>query len=270
MFIYCITNKVNGKKYIGQTVNPILVRFAQHCKDSKTVTTRLYSAMRHYGIHNFEVEQVCSCSSREELDEMEKYYISKYGTENPDKGYNMTAGGDINPMDCESSRTKHDLVMRTEEVRRKISKSMKESCARRGGATPEHRKKLSDAIQRRYAEGWRPDQSGYTREKHLKAGRSLYKPVYCLDASDGALYKQFESVRSAILDVYGVNKDDDPDGYCSKAGKIKRSSDRKKAVDGLFWFYGVYEDKSCVETISKESRGEASSKRRGLPTADKI
>ena len=41
-------------------------------------------------------------------------------------------------------------------------------------------------------------------------------------------------------------------------------------VDGLFWFYGVYEDKSCVETISKESRGEASSKRRGLPTADKI
>jgi group I intron endonuclease len=270
MFIYCITNRVNGKKYIGQTVKPVSVRFAQHCRDSKLFTTRLYSAMRHYGIDNFEVEQICSCNSLEELNQMEKYYIAKYDTMNPDKGYNMTAGGEINPMDCIPARVKHDSIMRTPEVRNKISQGMKESYARRGGATPEHRQKLSAAIKRRYAEGWRPDTSNYTHEKHLQAGKKLRKPVYCLSAKDGKFYKQFDSLKSAILDVYGVNKDVDPEGYCSYAGKIKRSSDAKKAVDGLFWFYGVYEDKSCVETISKESRGEASSKRRGLLNVDKI
>jgi len=37
---------------------------------------------------------MCVCDTKEELNEKEKFYISKYDTTNRDKGYNLTHGGD--------------------------------------------------------------------------------------------------------------------------------------------------------------------------------
>lgn len=93
-YIYKITNKVNGKIYIGKTVLSVQKRWSQHCSDygKEDKSKRpLYSAMRKYGIESFYVEQVEECPE-EILADRERYWIEYYGSFK--NGYNATLGGD--------------------------------------------------------------------------------------------------------------------------------------------------------------------------------
>ena len=93
-YIYCITNLINGKQYIGKTTYSVTKRFQEHCRDSKKERCNkrpLYDAMNKYGIENFIVEELCECDN-EELSSYEIQYIKKYNTYS--KGYNATKGGD--------------------------------------------------------------------------------------------------------------------------------------------------------------------------------
>lgn len=94
--IYKITNKINGKTYIGQSRN-IYKRWHGHketCKRTKYKDVLLYKAMNKYGIENFEFEIIEICDE-ELLDEKEIFYIEKYGSfaHGKNKGYNQTLGG---------------------------------------------------------------------------------------------------------------------------------------------------------------------------------
>ena len=96
-FIYKIVNKENNKKYIGQTINNINRRWSAHLSRSKTdCNYALYSAIRKYGTDCFKIEILEKCQIKD-LDNREKYWIEKYHTF-LGEGYNMTEGGDINPM----------------------------------------------------------------------------------------------------------------------------------------------------------------------------
>ena len=94
--IYKITNKINGKAYIGKTLksNPI-DRFKTHIKDSKIEGRKnraLYRAFNKYGIENFNFEVIEEVNDYTKLSEREIYYINKYDTYK--NGYNETLGGD--------------------------------------------------------------------------------------------------------------------------------------------------------------------------------
>lgn len=92
-YIYLIENKINGKKYIGQTLkDDINSRWKQHkniCKYS--LGTCLYNAYKKYGTENFNFKILCICfdidTNRFEID-----YIKKYNTIYPN-GYNLQTGG---------------------------------------------------------------------------------------------------------------------------------------------------------------------------------
>jgi group I intron endonuclease len=93
-YIYKITNDINGKIYIGKTVNTIEKRWNEHCKDSlkeRNENRPLYKAMNKYGIQHFHIEQIEECSV-EEVSERERYWIEIYGSFK--YGYNATKGGD--------------------------------------------------------------------------------------------------------------------------------------------------------------------------------
>lgn len=93
-YIYCITNQINGKQYVGKTVYSVTKRFQEHCRDSKKERCEkrpLYDAMNKYGTENFIVEELLECDNLE-LDSYEKLYIEKLDTYK--NGYNATIGGD--------------------------------------------------------------------------------------------------------------------------------------------------------------------------------
>jgi group I intron endonuclease len=87
--IYRITNKVNGKFYIGKTTKPVEQRFKTHIYNSKKQNTYLYRAMRKYGSNQFIVELLEIINNKQDLDTREKYWIQKLSPH-----YNMTTGGD--------------------------------------------------------------------------------------------------------------------------------------------------------------------------------
>ena len=95
-YIYCITNTINGKKYIGQTVKTIGERWNGHKTQARCgAETCLHRAMRKYGFAVFTVEIICEALSREELDALEWSHIASSESDNRLKGYNMVPGGNI-------------------------------------------------------------------------------------------------------------------------------------------------------------------------------
>lgn len=92
-FIYKITNKVNGKIYIGQTIQDVKERFYQHCAtkcDEAVLKMSIHKAILKYGKQNFTIEILEELDSNL-LNEREKYWIQYFDSYN--KGYNETIGG---------------------------------------------------------------------------------------------------------------------------------------------------------------------------------
>jgi group I intron endonuclease len=119
MIIYKITNLINNKVYIGQTTQLIDIRWKQHCQLNRKRSCHLIqNAIKKYGQNNFNIEQIDTCLSKEELNIQEKYWILKYQSFGP-KGYNLTTGG--------------DHVQLSSETIAKISKSLKNRPSLRKG-----------------------------------------------------------------------------------------------------------------------------------------
>jgi group I intron endonuclease len=89
--VYCATNIISGKKYIGQTTSTLGIRKANHL--SGRTNKHLARSIAKYGVDNFEWDVICEADSREDLDFWESHYISKFETTNRDKGYNIKSGG---------------------------------------------------------------------------------------------------------------------------------------------------------------------------------
>ena len=92
-FIYKITNTINGKSYLGQTIQNVKERFYQHCatKCSKAVSNMaIHRAIKKYGKSNFTVEVIEEIDSAN-LNDRERYWIKYYNSYN--NGYNSTKGG---------------------------------------------------------------------------------------------------------------------------------------------------------------------------------
>lgn len=92
--LYKITNKNNGKIYIGQTEKTVDERFAEHLRNSRYgVQQRLNHAIRKHGEDAFYCESIGECETQEETDETETRLIAEHDARNPEVGYNDAVGG---------------------------------------------------------------------------------------------------------------------------------------------------------------------------------
>ena len=117
--VYMHTNKINGKVYIGKTCQEPKKRYGSNGACYKQCP-HFYKAIKKYGWDNFEHEIVMSGLSANEASSMEQILIVLFDSRNPEKGYNISAGGD--GMQSEDSKR----LWKNEEYRRHISDANKQ------------------------------------------------------------------------------------------------------------------------------------------------
>ena len=92
MIVYCLTNLLNDKKYVGQTIHAVEDRVKQHIRVAKRMSRNpIHCAIRKYGIDQFGVVILQVCNSRHELNEAEVRWINQLETRK--FGYNLSEGG---------------------------------------------------------------------------------------------------------------------------------------------------------------------------------
>ena len=117
--IYCITNNINGKKYVGQSVN-IEDRFEQHIYSKSN--SEIHEAIEEFGVSNFTFEVLIACSPQE-LDMQEVKFIRLLGTY--ENGYNQTRGGQHHVFNVEHDYVKLSELKDEIKSNKKLIKSLK-------------------------------------------------------------------------------------------------------------------------------------------------
>lgn len=181
--IYSITNIINHKKYIGQSVD-IKRRFRDHrwaLRHNKHENDHLQKSFNKYGIDCFVFEVICECT-QENIDELERYYIEYYDATNSDKGYNYETGGVIN------KKASDGLINKFKQTR---------ACKENNGMYGKHHSEETKALMREAALGRVLSQETKDKLSASHIGKNA-KPLYCIEA-DMSFLSSAEAAKFAGL-----------------------------------------------------------------------
>ncbi|MCZ2224529.1 MAG: GIY-YIG nuclease family protein [Chitinophagales bacterium] len=158
IYLYKITNLLDGKIYIGQSVNPSK-RWRDHIYYSKRnnkYRQYIHHAMNKHGIENFNFEVIAGCRTQEDADYTEDQLMIQYNSKNSEFGYNLTSGASNGGHSEETKQKLREATLkqiaekghpaygtkRTEEVVQKMKNNWKEN---HPPVSEEVRKKMSDS-----------------------------------------------------------------------------------------------------------------------------
>lgn len=183
-FIYKITNRINGKAYIGKTTLTIKERFNQHKQDYKKEKDKnrpLYRAMNKYGIDNFIIETIGEYDDKI-LDEKEKEYIQFFNTYK--NGYNATLGGDGHTrINREEVYLLWEQGLRPLEIAKQINKI--------GDAN-----RIREILCAKYGEDY------ISKEIIKRYNNSKLIAVECFDKNTGEFIKAFNSLKESAIWIW--------------------------------------------------------------------
>ena len=137
--VYCHTNKINNKKYIGITSQKPQNRWRNG--NGYKNNEHFFRAIQKYGWHNFSHEILYVDLSQEEAEKIERKLIREWETFDNDKGYNIEFGGNVKKIVSQTTRDRISKALRghecSEQTKIKISK------ANKGKSNPNKGKKMS-------------------------------------------------------------------------------------------------------------------------------
>lgn len=196
-YIYLITNKINNKQYIGQTIcEDIESRWKQH-RSKKSIGRCLKFAYLKYGLYNFKFQIICICFDKD-CNKLEIDYIKKYNTISPN-GYNLALGG-ANKMTHPDTKKLISDKLRG----KKLSKEQCEKIRKRMiNNNPQKGKKLTEETKKKIRESRIGKKIILTtdailrRNEGLKKGNNKMKKKVGQYDKNNLFIKEFESVKEA-------------------------------------------------------------------------
>ena len=173
MWIYKITNQINGKIYIGQTIHSINERFQRHISDAESgrLNTHLARAIRKYGKENFKIELIDKADNQTELTEKEYFWINQY--QSVKNGYNETNSKNK----CGGNTYKR----KTPDEMSRISEKIRES--KLGGRNPRATKVKCKSIltnEEKHFNSFSEMQQFFNEDNHSFITRRCSKKTKCL------------------------------------------------------------------------------------------
>ena len=220
--IYKITNKINGKSYIGQTTQGFDKRYGYNLKRS-TNNKHLKSAINKYGIDNFDICKVFDVAyNQEELDKKEIFWIEYYDCIN--NGYNKKTGGNGGCHYGEEARKRMSLSKKGKYTGKDNPNYGNHKLA--GENNPNYGKHLTEEQKAKISKAHKGKKLSKEHvEKMKNSSRNI--PIYCVTTQ-----KIFKSGQQAMRE-YNI---------CSSSGIIacckgKRKSYGKLNGEKLVWMY---------------------------------
>ena len=160
--IYLVTNTVNGKQYVGQTITE---------SNRRGHGRVLLKAYKKHGIDNFTYERVVSnIQSRNTLNCLERFWIATCGTAIPN-GYNLESGGSDGQVWTDERRARHIAAA----IGRPLNRPLGSKSGMKGKVYPESGKlKLSIALTGRVGPNLGCTASAETRAKMGNSQRAYW------------------------------------------------------------------------------------------------
>lgn len=89
MRVYCFTNHVNGKVFVGVTSRTLDCRWLQHVLSAQNDSSHhFHQAIREHGGHSFEGIVLEECKTTEEASTLKRMWIGLLGAKHCTLGYN--------------------------------------------------------------------------------------------------------------------------------------------------------------------------------------
>lgn len=201
--VYCHTNRINGKKYVGITSQRPEKRWRNG--NGYRNNEYFFRAIEKHGWHNFAHEILYTGLSKSDAEQIEMRVIKEWGTFKNDRGYNIELGGNVNKTVSEATKRKISKALMghecSDETKSKISKANKgrpsQSKGKRRTEEQIEKNRLSHLGQKAWNKG-RP----WTDEEKAKCNG---KAVICVET--GAVYRTaHEANRLTGIDFSAICK----------------------------------------------------------------
>lgn len=240
-FIYKTTNNINGKIYIGQHITD---RLNDGYKGSGIVIEQVF---KKYGKHNFKIDilEFYEGDSKEEFNNLERSYIEKFDSINPEVGYNRTlcCGGGFLGEEVYKKR----FYRHSEEAKRKIGLAHKGKVISKESIEKMRKTKLGKINNNR-------KKKTIEERKKRVISRKRERPILQYDLN-GNFIREWESVCEAGK-FYGL---------CYGASGIRTACNNpNRTCKGFKWKYKeTNEERENIEIASSKRSYEVKYPRKG-------